>query len=613
MIDCVGKSPEFALKSVFGYSEFRLRQREIIGNVLAGKDTLAVMPTGGGKSLCYQIPALIFDGLTVVVSPLISLMQDQVAALKSAGVEAAFLNSSVDWNQYRDTMNSIRFGSTKIVYISPEGLSTNRINDLLHSVRVSLVTIDEAHCVSEWGHDFRPDYLEIKSLRMQFRDAVFLALTATATRQVRDDIVKNLGLIEPKILLSSFDRPNIFLSAFKKEKDGTEQIVECIERHAGESGIVYCFSKKDVDTLTKILRMRGISALSYHAGLEKEVRAKNQELFIRDEVQVMVATVAFGMGINKPNVRFVVHQSMPKSVEQYYQEIGRAGRDGLPSEAVLLHSKGDFAKIRYLFDENTDKIRAEKLLRAMENFVRTQGCRRRELLKYFGENYSAKNECCCDLCALGEAPKVDLTIPAQKLMSCIIRTGSRFGSSYVIDVLTGSKKSKIAELGHDKLSTYAIGTEFSKDGWQTLADAMIQNGLLVRDGEYSILGITQKGLEKLRSREKIELEFRSRTSENRRTGIAFPKPEKAKSGRNIEFESAEDRNLFEDLRKWRRKTAQAESVPPYIICNDRTLLDVVSRRPATINDLMECSGVGEAKAVKYGAEILRIVGKAANF
>ncbi|MBR4374972.1 MAG: DNA helicase RecQ [Treponema sp.] len=620
MVDCIGKTPEFVLKTVFGYDEFRLLQKQVIDNVLNGIDTLAVMPTGGGKSLCYQIPALIFDGLTIVVSPLISLMQDQVAALNQAGVDAVFLNSTVDWEQYKESMNSIRFGTTKIVYVSPEGLATPRINELLHdaNVHVSCITIDEAHCVSAWGHDFRPDYLEISSVRKQFKDAVCLALTATATQQVRDDIVRSLNMRNPSVLLSSFDRPNIFLSVKQKKKDGIEQIVECIERHKGESGIIYCFSKRDVDFLTEELRSLGYSALNYHAGLSSEVRASNQAKFIDDDVLIMVATLAFGMGINKPNVRFVIHQTMPKSIEQYYQEIGRAGRDGLPSEALLLHSKGDGSKIRFLFDEseNLDRPRSEKLLRGMETYVSGQVCRRRELLNYFGEKYEGHNECCCDLCNLGEAPKVDLTIPVQKLMSCIIRTGAKFGANYVIDVLTGSKNKKIIERGHDKLSTFGIGTEFDADGWKNLTEVLVMNELLVKVGEYSVLNMTQKGLGLLRSRSKIELEFRTPVStvEERRAmaragKIAFPKPEKKSAGGTfVDFgDDAVSKDLFDALKKWRRKKASEESVPPYIIFNDRHLLSIVSRKPHSLNELLECNGVGETKAQKYGGEILSVV------
>ena len=511
MRDFTGKSPEDVLASVFGYGAFRPLQKEIIENVLAGNDTLAILPTGGGKSLCYQIPALIFGGLTVVVSPLISLMQDQVSALNALGVNAVFLNSSVPWDSYRDSMESVRRGETKIVYVSPEGLNSSKIAGLLQDERVSIkcITIDEAHCVSEWGHDFRPDYLEIARVRRRFRGAVCLALTATATAQVRGDIVRNLALDEPTVLHTSFDRPNIFLSVAQKRKSLLAQIEGVIGRHRGESGIVYCFSKKDVDALTADLARRGHSVLNYHAGLSSAVRAAHQQRFICGDVRIMVATVAFGMGIDKPDVRFVVHQTMPKSLEQYYQEIGRAGRDGLASEAVLLYSKGDIRKIRFLFGESADRGRAERLFGGMIAYAEGAGCRRRELLRYFGEDYEPRpGDCrCCDVCADAPEPLSDMTVAFQKLLSCIIRTGSRFGAHYVIDVLLGSKQRKIAANGHQSLSTYGIGRELSKKEWLCFADALIQRGLLARTEEYGALVITEKGLSALRAREKVELPF----------------------------------------------------------------------------------------------------------
>ena len=613
--ELVGQPPEFVLKSVFGYDSFRLLQKQIIDNVLVGKDTLAIMPTGGGKSLCYQIPALIFDGLTVVVSPLISLMQDQVATLNSAGINAVFLNSSVAWETYRESMNSIRCGETKIVYVSPEGLCTSRINDLLHDERVHVkcITIDEAHCVSEWGHDFRPDYMEIASVRQQFKDAVCLALTATATIQVRHDIIKNLGLNEPDVLLSSFDRPNIFLSV-KAKKNAMNQIVDCIRRHHDESGIIYCYSKKDVDTLTEDLAAMGFSVLNYHAGLSNDVRAEHQTKFLRDEVQIMVATLAFGMGIDKPNVRFIIHHTMPKSIEQYYQEIGRAGRDGLPSEALLLYSKGDIFKIRYLFDDSADKDRAELLLKGMINYVSGQYCRRQALLKYFGETFepSLNAQGCCDVCDAGPLPSVDMTVPVQKLMSCIIRTGSRFGAAYVIDVLLGSKQKKVIERGHDKLSTFGIGTELEKEQWFDLVDILIARDFLIKTGDYGVLQITANGLAILRSRGKFEFPFRGAAVSAVSGVVSFQKPAKKKDSfvlhkKAVDFsENPAAARLFEELRRWRRNTAFELDVPPYIIFGDKTLADIAEKCPKTETELLSVYGMGAAKASKYGDSVLRI-------
>ncbi len=533
--DYTGCDSEFVLKDVFGYDSFRLLQKDVIDNVLNGHDTLAVMPTGGGKSLCYQIPALIFDGLTVVVSPLISLMQDQVANLNDKGVNAVFLNSSVDWNSYLDSMNSIRRGETKIVYLSPEGLSTNRIREFLRDSRINLkcITIDEAHCVSEWGHDFRPDYLEIYSLRQEFSNAVFLALTATATNQVREDIIRNLKLRNPSVLVSSFNRSNIFLSV-KPKRNAITQVIECIKKHDGESGIIYCFSRKQVDLLAEDLISLGYSVLNYHAGLSDSQRSANQTAFLEDKVKIMVATLAFGMGIDKPNVRYVIHYDLPKSLEQYYQEIGRAGRDGKKSEALLLYTASDIQKIKYFINESTDSKKARELLQGIINYATHNVCRRKSLLGYFGEVYvpDQDNDYCCDFCnrIVAKNSLIDMTIPSQKLMSCIIRTGSRFGASYVVDVLIGSRQKRIIENNHNQLSTWGIGTELTRDGWLNLCNELVNMGYLTKSLEYSVLIITNDGLSALRARDKIMLpstvvDDSDIASETR---LKFPKPEKSK-------------------------------------------------------------------------------------
>ncbi len=641
-MDFTGKTPQEVLKSVFGYDSFRPLQKDIITNVLQKKDTLAIMPTGGGKSLCYQIPALIFDGLTVVVSPLISLMQDQVASLNAMGVNAVFLNSTVEWSDYLESMNSIRRGETKIVYVSPEGLSSQKINDLLHDqrVNVSCITIDEAHCVSEWGHDFRPDYLEISVLRNQFKNAVFLALTATATREVRQDIISNLKLKNPEILISSFDRPNIYLDVKQKNRDALEQVVECIRRHEDESGIIYCFSKKQVDTLTQQLEDLGYSVLNYHAGLTDQVRSEHQNKFIRDEVQIMVATLAFGMGIDKPNVRFVIHYDMPKSLEQYYQEIGRAGRDGLQSEALLLYSAGDIHKIRYFFDEVADKRHSEDLLQGMISYATTKKCRRRQLLSYFGQDYTESNSRCCDICSFGPVAEMDMTIPSQKLMSCIIRTNSRFGASYVINVLLGSRAKRILENGHNMISTWGIGRELEKNQWHELVNLLIDKKFIMKYGEYSILMLTNEGLNALKNRDKIMLPFnmpksrkssskselafsgsfipKNRGSAGANGGLMFPKPEKpSKSGvktfvlhKKSEVSFEDDKTgerIQSELKRWRKRRAQEMDVPPYVIFGDRTLNDIALKKPQIEQELFSISGLGEKKIEKFGSEILRIV------
>jgi ATP-dependent DNA helicase RecQ len=630
---CVGARPETVLKSVFGYESFRPLQKEIITNVLAGKDTLAVMPTGGGKSLCYQIPALIFSGLTVVVSPLIALMQDQVSALVSDGVNAVFLNSSLEWSDYCRAADSIRAGSTKLVYVSPEGLATQRMQELLHSgsVKIDCITIDEAHCISEWGHDFRPDYLEIASFRGQFPGAVCLALTATATKQVRDDIVKNLRMKEPEILVASFDRKNIFLEVQPK-RDAFSQVVDCISRHKDESGIIYCFSRKEVDTLTHALADMGCSVLNYHAGLTDAERSEHQEEFIRDRVSIMVATVAFGMGIDKPNVRFVIHYDMPKSLEQYYQEIGRAGRDGLPSHALLLYSPADIHKIRYFFNESPDSSKAELLLQGMISYASSRTCRRRALLRYFGEESLPEGSGgeisdddagsgrfpCCDVCSAGPVPLTDVTVPVQKLLSCIIRTQQRFGASYVIDVLLGSRSKRITGNGHDQLSTWGIGRELSKNDWFELTEQLIERGYLYKAGEYNVLTISAEGRDFLTARRQLELPVRLeggtaesgsiKDSESSVRSFVLHKKEKPPlPGRTVDQSDAEAVRIASGLKEWRRRTADEENVPPYVIFGDRTLADIAAKKPATNRELLGIYGIGAAKAEKFGSAVLRIV------
>lgn len=508
----IDSKPELVLNTVFGYKEFRPLQKEVIENILSNKDTLVIMPTGGGKSLCYQIPALILKGITIVVSPLISLMQDQVAALEKCGIHSVFLNSALEWNEYLKTVEEIKSGKVKIIYVSPEGLSTSKIRDILcdSSLEISCITIDEAHCVSEWGHDFRPDYMEICYVRKLFPKAVMIALTATATEQVKKDIVKNLGLKKPGIFTTSFNRPNIFLEV-KQKSNPTQQVIDFLKNHKEESGIIYCTSRKQVDELYISLKHYGYSVLNYHAGLEDNVRAENQDLFIKDKIKIIVATVAFGMGIDKPNVRFVINYDLPKSIEEYYQEIGRAGRDGLPSSALLLYSYADVHKIRYFFKDMADPQKAEMRLQKMINFASGYSCRRTALLDYFGEHFSpvenSNSSFCCDICASSKKEPVDMTIPVQKLLCCIIRTKSRFGATYVIDVLKGSHSKRILENGHNMISTFGIGNELIKEDWFELVNVLLEKGYLQKSGEYNILEITPDGKDLLKTREKVFLPF----------------------------------------------------------------------------------------------------------
>ena len=616
---CTGLSPETVLKSVFGYSSFRPLQKEIIQNVCSGRDTLAIMPTGGGKSLTYQIPALIFDGLTVVVSPLIALMHDQVSSLASNGIEAVFLNSSLEWEEYKSCVARVLSGKVKIVYVSPEGLATQKIQTLLHNenLHIKCFTIDEAHCISEWGHDFRPDYLAIASVRRQFPQAVCLALTATATKHVRDDIVNNLQMKNPDILLASFNRPNIFLEV-RPKRDSYVQIVSFLKEHLEDSGIIYCFSRKQVDQLADLLSNDGFSVLPYHAGLDDSTREKNQTAFIRDKVQIMVATVAFGMGIDKPNVRFVIHYDLPKSLEQYYQEIGRAGRDGLPSTALLLYSSADIHKIRYFFADSADVEKSEKLLQSMVDYASARHCRRQKLLAYFGEFYtpesSAENKCCCDICSTGQIQETDVTIPVQKFLSCIYRLNQRFGTLYVIDVLLGSRQKRIMDNGHNMLSTWGIGTELSREDWFELASILTERNYIEKSMEYSILSVTAKGRELLATREKVFLPvvFTGRGAKKSEASAKKSKPEFALHKKGSAFEAisdtdAEGLRICNALKEWRKKTADKSNVPPYVIFGDKTLVEIALKKPQTSAELLEIYGLGDVKVRKFSSAILKII------
>lgn len=570
--------------------------------------------------MTYQIPALIFDGLTVVVSPLIALMHDQVSSLASNGIEAVFLNSSLEWEEYKSCVARVLSGKVKIVYVSPEGLATQKIQTLLHNenLHIKCFTIDEAHCISEWGHDFRPDYLAIASVRRQFPQAVCLALTATATKHVRDDIVNNLQMKNPDILLASFNRPNIFLEV-RPKRDSYVQIVSFLKEHLEDSGIIYCFSRKQVDQLADLLSNDGFSVLPYHAGLDDSTREKNQTAFIRDKVQIMVATVAFGMGIDKPNVRFVIHYDLPKSLEQYYQEIGRAGRDGLPSTALLLYSSSDIHKIRYFFADSADVEKSEKLLQSMVDYASARHCRRQKLLAYFGEFYtpessSAENKCCCDICSTGQIQETDVTIPVQKFLSCIYRLNQRFGTLYVIDVLLGSRQKRIMDNGHNMLSTWGIGTELSREDWFELASILTERNYIEKSMEYGILSVTAKGRELLATREKIFLPvvFTGRGAKKSEASAKKSKPEFALHKKGSAFEAisdtdAEGLRICNALKEWRKKTADKSNVPPYVIFGDKTLVEIALKKPQTSAELLEIFGLGDVKVRKFSSAILKII------
>lgn len=611
-MDNITKCAQEILKDIFGYDSFRPLQLEIIKNLLAGKDTLAIMPTGGGKSLCYQIPALIFKGITIVVSPLISLMQDQVSSLKENGVPAEFLNSSLEFSEYLETVKKLKNGEIKIVYVSPEGLASDKMMGIFHecSMPINCITIDEAHCVSEWGHDFRPDYLSISNVRKHFPNAVCLALTATATASVQQDIIKNLQLYRPTVFTASFNRKNIFLEV-KPKKNALSQVIECIEKHKDESGIIYCFSRKSVDELTMKLHNEGYSVLNYHAGLSDIQRTKNQNLFIKDKVRIIVATVAFGMGINKPNVRFVIHYDMAKSLEEYYQEIGRAGRDGLESHALLLYSPGDIHKIRFFFNEAADPEKSERLLQGMINYAKARTCRRRALLSYFGENFSGADTSadeCCDICAAGPVNLTDVTIPSQKLMSCIFRLKQHYGAAYVIDVLLGSKQKRIMENHHNELSTWGIGKELEKSDWFELTDLLIETGYILKVGEYNVLAVSKMGALALTNRTQIKLPVQL----NFKNIINAPKQKPSfvlhKKNEFLKNLSEKDTELYNAIKQWRNSTAEKENIAPYMIFGDKTIEELVEKKPASEKELLSVFGIGTVKAEKIGSPVLRIIG-----
>jgi ATP-dependent DNA helicase RecQ len=588
-------TPAFILKQTFGYDAFRPLQQEVIENVLTRRDTLAVMPTGGGKSLCYQIPALMFNGLTVVISPLIALMKDQVEQLRAYGVPALFLNSTLSPQEYQENMGYVKRGEVKLLYVAPETLLTPRILSLLDSVQVDCLTIDEAHCISEWGHDFRPEYRQIVEVRKRFPNAVCLALTATATSRVRQDIRATLKFSTTNEFIASFNRDNLYIEVARK-RDAYAQTTELLERYKDQSGIIYCFSRRQVDELSAYLLSKGYSVRPYHAGLEDIERKRNQEAFIRDDVQIIVATIAFGMGINKPNVRFVMHFDLPKSVESYYQEIGRAGRDGLPAHCLLLYSYADVGKLNYFIDqkEGGEKRVAIQHLDAIVRYAEDERtCRRKPLLNYFGESYSADNCSNCDNCTSAPTPLTNITIPAQKFLSCVKRADEKFGAGHIVDILLGSKNEKVLRWEHDKLSTYNIGRELTKKQWMHIARQLLSMGYLKQEGEFHTLSLTARALESLRKREPIL----GVVQEAERGKVKVKKKEE------IQYNNA----LFALLRQKRKELADEAGVPPYVIFSDKALVEMAAYYPQSNESLLKVSGVGQVKLEKYGGAFLSVI------
>jgi len=585
-------TPRSILKNTFGYDRFLENQESIIKHVLSGKDCLVVMPTGSGKSLCYQIPAMIMDGLTVVISPLISLMKDQVGQLQEYGIDAVCLNSQLDWRDYKENKQKIKAGKIDLLYLAPETLLMDRTIELLHNVEVASFAVDEAHCISEWGHDFRPVYRQIAGIREQFTDSVLIALTATATPRVQKDIMKSLELRNDKKFISSFDRKNLLLNV-KPKDESVEQTIELINKFPEESGLIYCFSRRQVDELAQTLSEEGFSVKPYHAGLTKMERHKNQELFIRDDVNIIVATIAFGMGIDKPDIRYVVHFDLPKNIESYYQQIGRAGRDGLESYCLLLFSYGDIAKIKYFIrqKEGQQQKIAYKHLDGIVNFCETSQCRRKSLLKYFGEVYPRENCKMCDNCIDDSEDLQDLTTPAQKFMSAMARTDEYYGAAHIANILRGSENKKVLKKGHHKISTYGIGKDISKKQWLYLSRQLIRKGLINRDMEYGSLQITDQGWKVMKG----ETRF-------------FGKLKIQKIKKRIKEKDYDD-ELYDRLKAKRKQLADEAGLPPYAIFPDRTLMELAFYFPHSRQTMLKIYGVGRIKAGKYSKEFLPIIKK----
>ncbi|HTI99848.1 MAG TPA: DNA helicase RecQ [Dongiaceae bacterium] len=580
------------LKQYFGFTSFRPLQEEIIRDVLAEKDVFALLPTGGGKSLCFQLPALVGPGLTVVVSPLIALMKDQVDALTASGIPATFLNSSLKPEESRARLRGLHAGEYRLLYVAPERLVLSGMLTDLERWQVRSIAVDEAHCISEWGHDFRPEYRQLAGLRERFPRVPFLALTATATERVRADIVTHLRLRAPQIYVASFNRPNLTYRVLAKNRP-YDQVLDFLRARPQEGGIVYCQSRKTAERVAANLTEDGVPAKPYHAGLTPAERNRHQELFLRDDVRVICATIAFGMGINKPNVRFVVHYDLPKNIEGYYQETGRAGRDGLPGECVLLFSPGDVVKQSGFIDEKPDpreQQMAREQLQQMVHYAECASCRRRELLAYFGEEFAAADCGACDNC-LSPRETFDGTLAAQKFLSCVYRIREKqsfgVGLNHVVEVLTGADTEKIRNWGHAQLSTYGIGREHSRPEWAALGRELVRLGYLRQTPErFSVLELTPAGLAILKSRQPVTLTKPMTAAETRAHRVG---------------EMACDEALFDRLRQVRKQLADARDVPAYIVFSDVTLRQMAREYPVTEADLGRISGVGEKKRREFGA------------
>lgn len=589
-------SAQNILEDVFGYQAFREGQRDVVERAIKGEDSLVIMPTGGGKSLCYQIPALVREGITLVISPLISLMKDQVDQLKADGVAAECINSTMSRDELVRVYNRMHSGDIKLVYASPERVLMRDFIERLQNIPLSMIAVDEAHCISQWGHDFRPEYALLGQLKQQFSHVPYMALTATADDATRNDIIHRLQLNDPFTYLGSFDRPNIRYNLVEKHKP-VSQVIRYLATQKGNCGIIYCGSRKKVEMVTEKLCNNHIRAASYHAGMDMDERAYVQEAFQKDDIQIVVATVAFGMGINKPNVRFVVHFDIPRNIESYYQETGRAGRDGLPAEAMMLFDPADISWLRRMLDEKEEgpqkQVESHKL-NAMSAFAEAQTCRRQVLLNYFGE-YREKPCGNCDICL--DPPKhFDATEAAQKALSCVYRVNQGFGIGYIVEVMRGMQNVRIRDHGHDKLTTYGIGRDHSHDYWVSIFRQLIHKGLLFQNiTRNSTLQLTEEARPLLRGEMSLELAVPRLDTATRSV--------KADKLSNRHY----DKKLFAKLRKLRKSIADADGLPPYVVFSDATLIDMAEMLPTSYGEMLAVNGVGQRKLEKYADHFLDLI------
>jgi len=585
------KSIEELLKSTFGHDSFRDFQKEAVDTVLNNQDLLTILPTGGGKSLCYQLPSLVMSGTTIVISPLIALMQDQVTALKNNGIKAEMINSSQDYQEVQSITSRLLSGDVKLLYIAPERLSANGFIDLLHRININFFVIDEAHCVSEWGHEFRSDYRRLSQLKEMFPTTSIAAFTATATKKVQADILNSLLLNNPVELRGKTLRDNLTISSYKRVSNGRNQLLNFLQNHQKQCGIIYAFSRKDVENTAHFLKEKGYKVGMYHAGLASEVRSEVYTDFIYENIDIVVATIAFGMGIDKSNIRFVVHMSMPKTMENFYQEIGRAGRDGLPSETLLLYSKADEINMRRFIDDLDDgeyKNLMYSKLNKMYSFSNSSECRHQKIAKYFDDNMDVCGDL-CDTCKRGEIEMLDIKQNSMKLLSAIYRCEQRFGINHIVDVLRGSKNQKVYQFDHDKLSVYGIGEDLSKDAWVAISERLFELDALVV-GEFKAVKITPYGLEILKSKVDVSIDANKM--------ITVKKERKQSVVLDVNAE------IFDKFRELRRTIADETNVPAYIIFSDKTLVDFASKLPQTKEEALDVNGVGEVKFERYGQRFL---------